>query len=272
MTIRTLLGASLLLAMTAPTTAAAASPEWEKPAISHKDVKPYVDPALIAMPVLAPPPVEGSPEDADDVAAVMRRQAETGEARWAVAQEDSDWLYDRFAEVFGAPITRDRTPILVNLLNRSVRQTGKPVFEAKDVYKRARPYQRLQLARVCGKGAAPAPDPDAAKRTSYPSGHSSYGWTTALVLAQVSPEKSGAILQRGREYGESRVICGMHFPSDIEAGRTVATAVAARLAASPEFRRDLACAREEVAGGPLKGECATLAAKLRATPPPAASK
>ncbi|ATQ43335.1 acid phosphatase [Caulobacter mirabilis] len=250
-----------------PTAGLAASPEWESPAVSHKDVKPYVDPAVIAQPVLAPPPVEGSPEDADDVAAVMRRQAATDAARWKIAGDDADWLYDRFAEVVGAPLTRDRAPITVNMLNRVMRQVGRPVFDAKDVYKRARPYQRLQLSRVCGKGSAPAPDPDAAKRTSYPSGHSAYGWATALMLAQAAPEKAGAILERGRQYGESRIICGMHFPSDIEAGRLVATTVVSRLAASPAFRTDLACAKAELAGAAPSSECAKLAAALKAAPP-----
>jgi acid phosphatase (class A) len=241
----------------------AASPEWETPAVSHKDVKPYLEAGDIADLVLTPPPVEGSLADADDVAAVQRRQAETSAARWKIAEADADSLYDRFAAVVGAPLTRARFPILIQLLNRSERQVGKPVFAAKDLYKRARPYQRLQLSHVCGRDGAPAPDPDAQKRTSYPSGHAAYGWTAALVLAKVAPDKAPAILQRGVDYSESRVICGMHFPSDVAAGRLMATAVVARLTTVSEFTADLACARQELAEKGLSAECAFLSERYR---------
>lgn len=245
----------------------AASPEWETPAVSHKAVKPYLAATDVAERVLGPPPVEGSLADADDVAAIGRRQAQTPAERWAVAEADADTLYDRFSQVVGTPLTRERFPILIQMLNRSERQVSAPIFAAKDVYKRARPYQRLKLARVCGKDAAPAPDPDAQKRTSYPSGHAAYGWTAALVLAQAAPDKAPAILRRGMDYGESRVICGMHFPSDIVAGQLVATAVVERLASSPEFVADLTCAREELAGRGLTAGCAVLAERYRTAPP-----
>jgi len=144
-------------------------------------------------------------------------------------------------------VRRDSLPALVQLLNRAERQVSGPAFAAKDVYRRLRPYQRLPLEQVCGKGSDLKPDPDAIKRTSYPSGHSAYGWTAALVLARVAPDKAGALLQRAADYADSRVICGMHFPSDLEAGRQLATAVVARLDAVPEFQRDLEAARAELA-------------------------
>lgn len=224
----------------------ASSPEWETPAVSHKDIAPYFDDTALKDLILPPPPAEGSALDRDDVAAAMRAQA-AGPARRAEAEADANFLYDRFAGALGIPIRRDTVPALVNLLNRAERQVSGPAFAIKKLYPRARPYQRLALANVCGKDAPSTPDPDTSKRTSYPSGHSAYGWTAALILARVAPERAPALLLRGREYGESRVICGMHFPSDVVAGELVATAVVAHLDRLPDFQRDLALASAEVA-------------------------
>jgi len=80
---------------------------------------------------------------------------------------------------------------------------------------------------------------------SYPSGHTSLGWTTALILAQMAPEQQDTILRRGWEYGESRVIVGAHWQSDVDAARLAASTCVARLQASPEFRSDMAAARTE---------------------------
>ncbi len=226
--------------------ARAASPEWETPAVSHKNVKPYVDVTPLHATTLPPPPEEGTQADRDDVAAVLARQQVDAERR-AMAETDGEFLYDRFAPVLGVELRRDRFPALIDLLNRSVRQAGQPAFAAKTLYRRLRPYQRLTLEHVCGRTGTSKPDPDAQQRTSYPSGHSTYGWTTALVLARVAPDKAPALLARARDYAESRLICGMHFPSDVEAGRQLATAVVSQLDLNPEFQRDLQRARAELA-------------------------
>jgi acid phosphatase (class A) len=51
---------------------------------------------------------------------------------------------------------------------------------------------------------------------------------------------------RARSIGESRIVCGVHYLSDIEAGRDAGAALVARLHASPEFRADLDKARGEI--------------------------
>ncbi|HET9693597.1 MAG TPA: hypothetical protein VFP48_04365, partial [Steroidobacteraceae bacterium] len=42
------------------------------------------------------------------------------------------------------------------------------------------------------------------------------------------------------------VVCGVHWPSDVETGRTVGAAAVARLHADPEFVAELSLAREEI--------------------------
>ena len=81
---------------------------------------------------------------------------------------------------------------------------------------------------------------------SYPSGHSAMGWLYALLLAEIDPSHAAAIVQRGRAYGESRVVCGVHYYSDIEGGRMTASALVAALHGAPEFETDVASARAEM--------------------------
>ena len=82
---------------------------------------------------------------------------------------------------------------------------------------------------------------------SYPSGHTSIGWATALVLAEVNPANQDAILERGYQFGQSRVICGYHWQSDVDAGRIVGSAAVATLHSDPEFQAQLAKAKQEFA-------------------------
>ncbi|HEX2812693.1 MAG TPA: phosphatase PAP2 family protein [Sphingopyxis sp.] len=126
-----------------------------------------------------------------------------------------------------------------------MRDAADPVWTAKDIFQRPRPYQRYQLTRRCGSSPIPAPDKEPRGGSSYPSGHSVYGWATALLLAEVAPDRAAQILDRGRDYALSRVICGYHFPTDTDAARAVAAAVLTRLREVPAFRDDLLAAQAE---------------------------
>jgi acid phosphatase (class A) len=101
------------------------------------------------------------------------------------------------------------------------------------------------LTRVCGEAHPPKPEAAPSKGTSYPSGHAAVSWALVLILDEIAPEHAQKLIARGLEYGQSRVVCGLHFPSDVEAGRILASIVVDRLIALPEFRRDVACAKLE---------------------------
>lgn len=101
---------------------------------------------------------------------------------------------------------------------------------------------------------APADFPDAIEHEemtdySYPSGHSTRGTVFAFVLAELFPAQREAILARGREAGWLRVQGGVHYPSDILAGRVLGLAIGHALMRSPAFQADLAAARAELAAG-----------------------
>lgn len=194
-----------------------------------------------------PPPTPGSLLDQIDIAVSQQFQTDAVPDDWEDRQLDHATVYPRFAEALGKPIDRQTSPLLVQILNRVMRDAADPVWNAKEAFQRPRPYQRFQLIRRCGSKPPPAPDPEPRGGSSYPSGHTVYGWATALLLAEVAPDRAAAILDRGRDYALSRVVCGYHFPTDTEAARAIATAVLAQLRQSPTFLADLEAARAEYA-------------------------
>jgi acid phosphatase (class A) len=207
---------------------------------------PYLAADAVDYRVLLPsPPAVDSPRDAADRDAVELFQGRADAARWRVATDDSAYLYARFSEALGYPLERATLPLTVALLNRSLRDTSTPSFRAKEYFHRPRPFQRMRLSRVCGADTAPEPEENPTTGSSYPSGHAAYGWTVAMVLARVAPERASTLMARASEYAQSRIVCGVHFPTDIEAGRIIAVAVVDRLLASRQFQADLAAARAE---------------------------
>lgn len=195
--------------------------------------------------ILPPPPESGSDADRSDVIAFYSWQRTEDTARWQLAMKDADAVYSRFAEAFGSSIDSDKTPLLLNLLKRTDRDMNNVATKAKDHFHRPRPYQRFQLQHVCGMENAPKADPTATIGTSYPSGHGSFAWTTATILAEVAPERAPIVLARGREFAESRFVCGAHFPSDITASQAMVENMLGRLHGVLEFQHDLSCAQQE---------------------------
>jgi acid phosphatase (class A) len=87
----------------------------------------------------------------------------------------------------------------------------------------------------------------------YPSGHSSIGWAWAEVLAEIAPGRLDKILERGRAFGESRIICSVHWATDVIGGRTIAAPTVVRLHADPEFLADVHAAKKELEALGAKG-------------------
>ena len=57
---------------------------------------------------------------------------------------------------------------------------------------------------------------------SFPSGHTTYAYTGALVLAFMVPERYQELITRAAEYGNDRILMGAHYTMDVLAGRTLA--------------------------------------------------
>jgi membrane-associated phospholipid phosphatase len=204
---------------------------------------PYVLPAdMPDLAVILPaPPALGSADQARDRATFASTRALEGTARWELATRDvtSD-RFETFACALGARLDARSAPALARLYAH-LSDVGM-VGRAKDTFAVLRPYLGTDQPICEAKTAHLAGNGD------YPSGHTSNGWATALVLAELLPERATAILTRGRQYGESRYICGSHSRSAVDAGYISGAVLVARLHASPEFRRDLDAARAELPG------------------------
>jgi acid phosphatase (class A) len=218
--------------------------------------------------LLPPPPAPGSPAQAADDAAFRATVAQRNTPRWALARADNELRFPQAAGTFAcaldATISPDTTPHLHTLLRRTLVDAGLSTYGAKDHYKRTRPFV-AEKAPLC----APEEAERLAKDGSYPSGHSALGWAWALVLTQIAPERADALLQRGHAFGQSRVVCGAHWQSDVDQGRVMGAAAVARLQSDPVFRAQLDAARAEVVAQRAKGArpaaaaCAAEAAALK---------
>jgi acid phosphatase (class A) len=192
----------------------------------------------------APPAVE-SGQQAAERANFEATRALQGSERWAQAVQDNELtpaaLFGGFGCAAGVSMSTDATPATARLLARVGSDIAKASSTSKGAYNRPRPPVGNDLP-ICI-----AREPSLMANSSWPSGHAMLGWTYALLLAEMVPSRAEAILKRGHDFGDSRVICGVHFQSDVEAGRTVAAALVAKLHADPAFAADLAAAKAELA-------------------------
>lgn len=210
--------------------------------------------------LLPPPPPAGSAAFARDEEVSRQTAQQSGSPRWNLAASDADLRFPHALSAFGCAlgVAPDpvETPALYRLLGRMTVDVGLSTYKAKEHYQRVRPF-------VAHGNATCLPADEAMLREdgSYPSGHSALGWGWALVLTELAPDRADTILQRGRDFGQSRLVCNAHWASDVDAGRLVAAATVARLHADPVFKTDLASARKELAGKPRSApaDCAIAA-------------
>jgi len=167
--------------------------------------------------------------------------------RGTMASDDSEFGIDRMVKVFGPilgiDINKENTPAIWRLMYRAGKTGRLSVTKAKAKYMRTRPFTKMH-EHTFGKYDD---EEDLRYNGSYPSGHTSFGWSVALALAEMAPEYQDAILRRGLMYGESRVIVGAHWKSDVDAATLASSVALARLHTSPMYIYDLSEARREFA-------------------------
>ncbi|MCX5883740.1 MAG: phosphatase PAP2 family protein [Deltaproteobacteria bacterium] len=220
--------------------------------------------------LLPPPPATGSAAFALDEEISRRSFALRDTPRWLLAISDADLAFPHAAGTFSCalnvPITEEDTPHLYMLLRRSMTDLGRSTATAKNQYNRTRPFV-LNKEPMC----TPEDKAQLEKNGSYPSGHTAIGWGWTLILSEISPEQTDAILARGLSFGESRNVCNVHWHSDVVQGRIMAAGTVARLHADPAFRADVEAARAELAAVRNKGlkparDCSAEAAALAVQP------
>lgn len=194
---------------------------------------------------LPAPPDESSMEFRYDVARYeWGKQQRLDLERAAMAAHDAIWSMDTVITTFAVPLglklSREATPEIYEMMYRALSTVELIRLDPKAYYKRTRPFEYFdeplltpwEADLIAGEG-------------SYPSGHTIRGWSAAMLLSELAPQAAEALFKRAWEYGESRVIAGAHWQSDIDASRLAASIGCARLQASPEFRAQMEKAKEE---------------------------
>jgi acid phosphatase (class A) len=194
-----------------------------------------------AVALLAPPPVAGSVEAAADLEMAFRIYSTRTAADRARAADETELTIFHFAPVIGAWLTPGKFP-KTEALFRAVQADAKICSAAaKKHWQRPRPYHVDPTRFSDSIEHEPVTD------YSYPSGHATRGMTYALLLAEIFPEKRDALIAKGCDSGWLRIQGGVHFPTDVYAGRVLGQAIARELLASPAFQADFAAVRAELA-------------------------
>ncbi len=222
--------------------------------------------------VLSPPP-EDQTALLRDLEAVRAAQIARTAEQAAHAEESSAVDVFLFNSVLGPGFVAERLPKTADFFGRVYRSALPYLQTTKDCWSRPRPFVTdptlAPLARALASTrlrstppgepplSTPAPSlaadspckgssPDVLYSPSYPSGHATVGAMMAILLAEMVPEQRVALFTRGWAYGDARVVSGVHFPSDIEAGRILGSILVELLHQSPSFRADLDASRKEL--------------------------
>ena len=193
---------------------------------------------------LPAPPAKDSPAfQYDKQRYKWGKQQRKNAARADMAKRDAVWtdeaLMAELSVPFGMELSAQKTPAIWNVVVRGYRNVNEMRVAPKAFYHRIRPFEYFKEPTLTGE------DDFLRGEGSYPSGHTMRATAAALILAQINPEAANAIYARAWEAGESRVIAGAHWQSDVDATRVGAAFGVSILQTCPEFQADLAAAREE---------------------------
>lgn len=185
---------------------------------------------------LAAPPADGSTEQQSEIATLLdwQNKRTPQEIARCQAEAPADAFY--FANILGDWFDRKSLPVTAALIDQASADANRISAMAKNHWNRTRPFRADERIHPCLKLESSA---------SYPSGHAMRGilWTT--LLAEMFPEHKDELLAAGKQYGTDRILGGVHYPSDVKAGQELGAAIAKKLLASPQFKRDLERAKAE---------------------------
>lgn len=211
--------------------------------------------------VLGPPPAAGSAADKADRAAFATTGAGIDSAQWKAAQEQvfpsSPEVRAQISCALGRSLSDKGTPVTLRLLSRENADLKVAVDAGKAHFRRNRPYVGAPDSRTCDVRTLGAIGGATGGALSYswPSGHAAQGRLTALTLSAAEPARRPELMRWGDGLGANRLVCRVHWASDIAAGRRLADALFPKLEASPAWRADLAAAKAELAAAPRPVNC-----------------
>jgi acid phosphatase (class A) len=183
---------------------------------------------------------------APDSAVARRELDELLDLQWARTETDvEDARNDRKTEIqrfygaLGFPAGAvPKLPVILGLAARVEDDFRPYVRDAKEHFRRLRPYEIESQLEPCIDNVR--------GDLSYPSGHATFAYVMAHLLREMVPERSSQLIARADDFARQRMVCGVHFRSDIEAGRVGAQWLDAAFNASPSYRTDANAAKAEL--------------------------
>jgi acid phosphatase (class A) len=185
-----------------------------------------------------PPDAVTTQREMDELHAIAARS--TAEDR-AVAKRDAQ---NETPTIFNdaAGFDLSTSPQTFKLLTLVGEEEEDDTKDAKAYFHRDRPYAAEPAIKTC------TPVKPGKAANSYPSGHATRAFSMGVVLAGLVPARSQEILARASQYAERRLICGVHYRSDIVAGQQFGTVLALKLMQKPEFQALMTAAQAELKG------------------------
>jgi len=186
----------------------------------------------------APPPADSAAarHELDELLEIQRVRTPDEEA---AARADRKKDVSRFYAALGLdPGHPPDFPALRRLTDNAEADIGPYVKAVKEKYRRLRPYEIEPKLKPCIG--------DVQGDLSYPSGHATYGYLMGRLLSALVPERQPELMKRADRFARQRMVCGVHFRSDLEAGQRAADYLFARMQESPDYQRDAGAARQEL--------------------------
>jgi membrane-associated phospholipid phosphatase len=141
-------------------------------------------------------------------------------AYWDAGSPSYRWLQIAMSQVNAKPISPVRWVRMLALMNVAVYDATVAAWDAKYAYNRPHPSQAdPTLSTVLPNPASP----------SYPSEHAAAAGAASAILAYIYPDDAQVFTDLAEAAAQSRVLAGVHYPSDVEAGLELGRAVAARV-------------------------------------------
>ncbi|RYG75553.1 phosphatase PAP2 family protein [bacterium] len=190
--------------------------------------------------ILPPPPVDDSPAGLADLSVLLYVQANRTPEQIAFAKKmESPSVFEMGREFMGPWFTRENLPKTADILRDVTKVADKVKEDAKKNWQRPRPYVRSQLVSpVVGKPGDSG---------CYPSGHT-YGVAVSdFVLTAAFPEHSAQFDEMIHRVMWGRILGGVHFPTDTEAGRLLAKDVVEKMLKTPAMQQAIETIRKEAA-------------------------
>jgi acid phosphatase (class A) len=188
--------------------------------------------------LLAPPPTDNSSQTGAEIAELVQIQKARTPQEKSSAVADADMsVFQLASDIFGPKFKSENLPLTSKFFEHLSEDGISILGPAKNHWRRTRPFEVSSEVKSCF---------DDISSGSYPSGHSTLAYLQAVVLANMVPEKSVQLFERAAQYTRNRMVCGVHYRSDIEGGRIAGTMIAAFAMQNSEFKKEFALAKKEI--------------------------